>query len=92
MCQQTGTQSLVRVYIIYGCGVAIMNRRIIYRHLLTNRLHGNAAGRMSFYRMVLVKFYYDVINRSRLQLINFSIDTFFSAFLAEQRRRKANDG
>ena len=45
---------------------------------------------MSFYHVVLVKFYCDVKTRSRLQiLINTSIDTFFSklcAFLAEQRR------
>ena len=44
----------------------------------------------------LVKFYCDVITRSRLQLINTSIDTFFRelrTFLADQRRtRKANDG
>ena len=44
----------------------------------------------------VIKFYCDVITRSRLQLINTSIDTFFSelrAFLADQRRtRKANDG
>ena len=36
-----------------------------------------------------------VITRSRLQLINTSIITFFSelcAFLVEQRRRKASDG
>ena len=43
--------------------------------------------------MVLVKFYCDVITRSRLQLINTSIDTFFKisyfrAFLVEQRRRR----
>ena len=48
--------------------------------------------RMSFCHMVMVKFYFDVITRSRLQLI----DTFFSklhAFLVEQKkRRKANDG
>ena len=30
-------------------------------------------------------------NKRRLQLMNTKIDTFFSAFLAEQRR-KANDG
>ena len=39
--------------------------------------------------------YYDAITRSHLQLINTLIDTFFSklhAFLAEQRRREANDG
>ena len=45
---------------------------------------------------VSYKVYCDVITRSRLQLINTSIDTFFSelrAFLADQRRtRKANDG
>ena len=49
----------------------------------------------SFYHVVLVKFYCDVIARSRLQLITTSINTFFSklhAFLVEQRRRKANDG
>ena len=43
----------------------------------------------------MVKFYCDVITRSHLQLINTSIDTFFSklrAVLAEQRRRKAGDG
>ena len=44
----------------------------------------------------LVKFSCDVITRSRLQLINTSIDIFFSelrAFLADQRRtRKAKDG
>ena len=46
--------------------------------------------RYSFHHVVLQKFYYDVINRSHLQLINTSIDVFFSklhAFLAEQRRR-----
>ena len=40
---------------------------------------------------MLVKFYFDVIARSRLQLINTSINTFFSklcAFSAEQRRRR----
>ena len=45
----------------------------------------------SFYHAVLVKFYCDVITRSRLQLINTSINTFFSklcAFLVEQRRMK----
>ena len=45
---------------------------------------------MSFYHVVLAKFYYDVITRRCLQLIDTSIDTFFSklrAFLAEQRRR-----
>ena len=50
----------------------------------------------SFYLLVLLKFYSDVITRNCLQLINTSIDTFFRklcAFLAEQkRRRKANDG
>ena len=38
--------------------------------------------------MVLVKFYCDVITRSRLQLIKTSIDTFFSklrAFLADKK-------
>ena len=47
--------------------------------------------RYSFYHTVLVKLYCDVITRSRLQLINTSIDTFFSklhAFLVEQRRRR----
>ena len=33
---------------------------------------------VSFYHVVFVKFYCDVINRSRLQLISTSIDTFFS--------------
>ena len=59
----------------------------------TARVHGK---RYSFYLIVLVKFYCDVIIRSRLQLINTSINTFFSklcAFLAEQRRRKkVSDG
>ena len=44
-----------------------------------------------FLSCVLVKFYCGVITRSRLQLINTSIDTFFSkfcAFLVEQRKRK----
>ena len=53
----------------------------------TARVHGM--------HVVLVKFYCDVITRSCLQLINTSINTFFSelrAFLAEQRRRKASDG
>ena len=40
--------------------------------------------------------YCDIITRSRLQLVNTSIDSFFSklcAFLTGQRRtRKANDG
>ena len=59
-----------------------------------NSFHGM---RMSFYHVVLVKFYCDVINRSRLQLICTSINTFFCklcTFLAEQRRRrrKTNDG
>ena len=43
----------------------------------------------SFYHMVLVKFICDVVTRSRLQLIDTSIDTFFSklnAFLVEQRK------
>ena len=52
--------------------------------------------RYSFYHVVLIKFYCDVITRSHLQPINTSIDTFFNklrAFLAEQRRRrKASDG
>ena len=56
-------------------------------------IHGT---RYSFYHMVLVKYYCDVINRSCLQFINALIDTFFSklhAFSAEQRRRrKANGG
>ena len=37
------------------------------------------------------KFYCDIITRSHLQLINTSIDTFFSklrAFLAEQRKKR----
>ena len=46
--------------------------------------------------VVLVRFYCDVITRSRIQLINTLINTFFSklrAFLAEQRRRrKVSDG
>ena len=50
----------------------------------------------TFYHVVLVKFYCNVITIRRLQLINTSINTFFSklrAFLAEQkRRRKASDG
>ena len=49
----------------------------------------------SFCHVALVKFYCDVITRSCLQLINTSIDTFFSklcAFLVERRRRKASDG
>ena len=49
----------------------------------------------SFYHMMLVKFNCDVIPRSRLQLITTLTNTFFSkfsAFLAEQRRRMANDG
>ena len=40
--------------------------------------------------MWLVEFYFDVIARSRLQLINTSIDTSFiklSAFLIEQQER-----
>ena len=40
------------------------------------------------------KVYCDVITRSRLQLINTLIDTFFSklrAFLTGQKRRKASD-
>ena len=40
-----------------------------------------------FYQVVLVKFYCDVITRTRLQLINTFIDTFFikfCAFLMEQ--------
>ena len=44
---------------------------------------------MSFYHVVLVKFYCDVIARSRVQLINTSNSTFFNklyAFLLEQRR------
>ena len=49
-----------------------------------------------FLSRILVKFYCDVITRSRLQPINTSIDTFFSklrAFLVEQKRRKkAKDG
>ena len=49
---------------------------------------------MSFYHIVLVKFYSDVITRCRVQLINTSNNTFFSklrAYLLEQgRRRKAN--
>ena len=52
--------------------------------------------RYSFYHMVLVKFYCDVITIRCLHLINTSIDTFLSklrAFVAEQRRRrKASDG
>ena len=43
---------------------------------------------MSFYHVGLVKFYCDVITRNCLQLMNTSIDTFFSklcAFLAERR-------
>ena len=51
-----------------------------------NRIHGTG---YSFYNVVLVKFYCDVIARSHLQLINTLFDTFFSkirAFLAEQRR------
>ena len=51
--------------------------------------------RYSFCLMVSVKFYGDVIAIHHLQLINTSINTFFSklrAFLAEQRRRrKASD-
>ena len=46
---------------------------------------------MSFYHVVLVKFYCDVITRSHLHLINTSIDTFFTklrVFLVEQRRRR----
>ena len=42
----------------------------------------------SFFHMVLVKFYCDVMTRSRLQQINTSIYTFFSklnAFLTEQK-------
>ena len=47
--------------------------------------------RYPLYHVVLVKFYCDVITRSHLQLINTSINTFFSklrAFLAKQRRRR----
>ena len=44
--------------------------------------------RYSFYHVVLVKFYSDIITRTRLQLINTSINSFFSklcTFLGEQR-------
>ena len=72
------------------------NRSGVYRRLLTNRLHGKAhvhGMHALFYHVVKVNC--DVITRSRLQLINTSIHTFFSklhAFLADQRRRKARDG
>ena len=88
-----------------------MNRRIIivyvcsYKRLLTNRLHDKAAElelANSWNHCVTTTKYLEYIrsihgtHRSRLQLINTSIDTFFSelrAFLADQRRtRKANDG
>ena len=45
---------------------------------------------MSFYHVVLVKFYSDVITRRRVQLINTLINTFFSklrAFLAKEEGR-----
>ena len=51
----------------------------------TAGVHGTRFS-FSFYHVVLVKFYCDVITRRHLQLINTSIDTFFSklrAFLAE---------
>ena len=51
-------------------------------------VHGT---RYSFYHQVLIKFYCDVTNSSRLQLINTLIDTLFSqlcAFLVEQKRRR----
>ena len=41
----------------------------------TASVHGT---HYSFYHVVLVKFYCDVITKSRLQLINTLIDTFFS--------------
>ena len=44
-----------------------------------NSIHGM---HMSFYHVVLVKFYCDIINKSRLQLINTLIDTFFSKLRA----------
>ena len=51
----------------------------------------------SFYHVhvVLVKFYCYVIAKSRLQLNNTLINTFFSelcAFLAEQRRKREASG
>ena len=42
--------------------------------------------------MVAFKFYYDVITRSRLQLINTLIGTFYSklcAFLAEKKKQES---
>ena len=38
--------------------------------------------------MVLVKFYFDVITKSFLQLINTWIDIFFCAFLADKEERR----
>ena len=49
----------------------------------------------SFYHVVLVKFYCDVITRSRSHIINTSIDTSlvnFMAFAEQRRRRKVSDG
>ena len=54
--------------------------------LIASTAHGTLN---SFYHMVLVKFYCDVITRNHSHLIITLIDTFFSklrAFLAEQRR------
>ena len=68
------------------------NNRVTTTKYMSTIISSTArATHYSFYHVVLVKFYCDVITRSRLQLINTSINTFFSklcAFLAEQRRRR----
>ena len=72
------------------------NHRLTTTKYLSTFIGFSITARITLSTRELVKFYCDVITRSRLQFINTSIDTFFSelrAFLADQRRtRKANDG
>ena len=69
--------------------------RLLYRRLLANCLHGKAAelclansGNIKVATTKYVKFHCDVITRSSLQLINTSINIFFSKLRAFLRNKE----
>ena len=74
--------------------VCILNRRIALQNTSITLIAFMVG--VAFSITCAKKLYCDVITRSRLQLINTSINTFFSklcAFLVQQRRKKkVNDG
>ena len=75
-------------FIDSGAGIVLRIYMIHFSPSIEQRKHFIIVKQTNY--VVLVKFYCDAITRSRLQLINTSIDTFFSklyAFLAEQRRK-----